>query len=160
MSVHYMQAIRARYESLGYTPYRWIEADSAPPWQTLSKPLTRARLGLLSTCGAYALGQLAYHYKDDASIRALPSNIDTRDLRFSHITENYLVDPKRDPNCILPLAQLRGLRQEGVIGALAEQVFSCMGGVYSQRRVRDEVAPALLDAFRAQNVDCALLVAM
>ena len=160
MSVHYMQAIRARYESLGYTPYRWVEADSAPQWQALSKPLTSARLGLLSTCGAYALGQVAYHYKDDTSIRSLPTSIDTQDLRFSHITENYLVDAKRDPNCILPLAQLRGLRQEGVIGALAEQVFSCMGGVYSQRRVREEVAPALLDAFRAQNVDCALLVAM
>ena len=160
MSVDYMQAIRARYESLGYTPYRWVEADSAPPWQPLRKPLARARLGLLSTCGAYALGQVAYHYKDDTSIRALPSNIEPQDLRFSHITENYLLDAKRDPNCILPLAQLRGLHQEGVIGALAEQVFSCMGGVYSQRRVRDEVAPALLDAFRAQNVDCALLVAM
>lgn len=160
MSVDYMQAIRARYESLGYTPYRWVEADSAPPWQPLRQPLARARLGLLSTCGAYALGQVAYHYKDDTSIRALPSNIEPQDLRFSHITENYLLDAKRDPNCILPLAQLRGLRQEGVIGALAEQVFSCMGGVYSQRRVRDEVAPALLDAFRAQHVDCALLVAM
>lgn len=160
MSVDYMQAIRARYESLGYTPYRWVEADSAPPWQPLRQPLARARLGLLSTCGAYALGQVAYHYKDDTSIRALPVNIEPQDLRFSHITENYLLDAKRDPNCILPLAQLRGLRQEGVIGALAEQVFSCMGGVYSQRRVRDEVAPALLDAFRAQNVDCALLVAM
>ncbi len=160
MSVNYMQAIRARYESLGYTPYRWVEADSGPPWQPMSKPLAQARLGLLSTSGAYALGQVAYHYKDDCSIRALPSSVDTRDLRFSHITENYLVDAKRDPNCILPLAQLRSLCRAGVIGELAEQVFSCMGGVYSQRRVREEMAPALLDAFRAQKVDCALLVAM
>ena len=160
MSVHYMQAIRARYESLGYTPYRWFEADSAPPWQATGKPLREARLGLLSTSGAYALGQVAYHYKDDTSIRALPSSIDTRDVRFSHITENYLVDPKRDPNCILPLTSLRTLVTEGVVGELAGDVFSCMGGVYSQRRVREEVAPALLDAFRAQSVDCALLVAM
>ncbi len=160
MSVNYMQAIRARYESLGYTPYRWYEADSAPPWQPLNKPLAEARLGLLSTSGAYALGQVAYHYKDDTSIRALPSSVATQDLRFSHITENYLVDPKRDPNCILPLAQLRTLREQGVVGELAEQVFSCMGGVYSQRRVREEVAPAMLDAMRAQQVDCALLVAM
>ena len=29
MTVNYMQAIRARYESLGYIPYRWFEADSA-----------------------------------------------------------------------------------------------------------------------------------
>ena len=160
MSVHYMQAIRARYESLGYTPYRWFEADSAPPWQTLNKPLAAARLGLLSTSGAYALGQCAYHYKDDTSIRALPSTVAEQDVRFSHITENYLVDPKRDPNCILPLTPLRTLVKEGVVGELAGQVFSCMGGVYSQRRVREEVAPALLDAFRAEAVDCALLVAM
>lgn len=160
MSVHYMQAIRARYESLGYTPYRWFEADSAPPWQALNKPLASARLGLLSTSGAYALGQCAYHYKDDTSIRALPSTLAEQDVRFSHITENYLVDPKRDPNCILPLTPLRTLVKEGVVGELAGQVFSCMGGVYSQRRIREEVAPALLDAFRAQAVDCALLVAM
>lgn len=160
MSVHYMQAIRARYESLGYTPYRWYEADSAPPWQPMSKPLAASRLGLLSTSGAYALGQVAYHYKDDTSIRALPSSIAASDVRFSHITENYLADAKRDPNCILPLSPLRTLVREGVVGELADQVFSCMGGVYSQRRVREEVAPALLDAFRSQQVDCALLVAM
>ena len=105
-------------------------------------------------------GQVAYHYKDDTSIRVLPGNAAKEDLRFSHITENYLVDAKRDPNCILPLSQLHTLREEGVIGALAESVFSCMGGVYSQRRVRDEVAPAVLDGLRAQQVDCALLVAM
>lgn len=160
MSINYMQAIRARYENLGYTPYRWFEADSPPPWTALTKPLAQSRLGLLSTSGAYALGQIAYHYKDDVSIRALPSTTAEADLRFSHITENYLVDARRDPNCILPLAPLRALRQQGVIGELADSVFSCMGGVYSQRRVREEMAPALLEAFRAQQVDCALLVAM
>ena len=60
MTVEYMQAIRRRYERLGYAPYRWFEADSAPPWQPLAKPLAEARVGLLSTCGAYALG-----YVDD-----------------------------------------------------------------------------------------------
>jgi len=160
MSVNYMQAIKARYESLGYTPYRWFEADSPPPFTPLAKPLAECRLGLLSTAGAYALGQRAYHYKDDTSIRALSSAMDLEDLRFSHITENYLVDAKRDPGCIMPLASLRALCAEGVVGELAPQVFSCMGGVYSQRRVREETAPALLDAFRAEGVDCALLVAM
>ncbi len=160
MSINYMQAIQARYENLGYTPYRWFVADSPPPWTALTKPLAQSRLGLLSTSGAYTLGQSAYHYKDDVSIRALPSTTAEADLRFSHITENYLVDARRDPNCILPLAPLRALRQQGVIGELADSVFSCMGGVYSQRRVREEMAPALLEAFRAQQVDCALLVAM
>ena len=160
MSVQYMQAIRQRYERLGYQPYRWVEADSPPPWTALSKPLKNCRVGMLSTSGAYALGQGAYHYRDDTSIRALPSDLADENIRFSHITENYLVDARRDPNCILPLRSLHALVNEGYIGSVANNVFSCMGGVYSQRRVREECAPALLDGFRAQQVDCALLVAM
>ena len=35
-----------------------------------------------------------------------------------------------------------------------------MGGVYSQRRVREETAAAVLAGMRAQAVDAALLVAM
>ena len=160
MTVNYMQAIRARYESLGYSPYRWYAADTLPPWRPLTKPLAESRLGLLSTSGAYALGQVAYHYKDDTSLRAIPQEIADEDLRFAHITENYLVDAKRDPQCILPLRALHTLVDAGVVGQLADQVFSCMGGIYSQRRVRDELAPAVLDAMRSQQVDAVLLVPM
>ncbi|MGR8919717.1 MAG: glycine/sarcosine/betaine reductase selenoprotein B family protein [Gammaproteobacteria bacterium] len=160
MTVNYMDVIRQRYENLGYTPYRWFVADDAPPFEPLARPLAQSRLGLLSTSGAYALGQVAYHYKDDTGIRAIPADTAAGDLRFSHITENYLDDAKRDPNCILPLAQLRRLASAGVVGSLAERVFSCMGGVYSQRRVREETAPAVLEGMREQEVEAALLVAM
>jgi D-proline reductase (dithiol) PrdB len=160
MTVKYMQAVTERYRSLGYAPYRWFRAEDPPPWQPLAKPLAAARIGMLSTAGAYALGQLAYHYKDDTSIREVPAATQERDLRFSHVTENYLVDARRDPGCIFPLRTLRALVDDGFIGALAGKVFSCMGGVYSQRRVREEMAPALLSAFQAQRVDAALLVAM
>ncbi len=160
MSVEYMRSIAERYQRLGYPIYRWFKADDAPPWQALAKPLSAARIGLLSTSGAYALGQSAYHYKDDSSIREIPSETRDADLRFSHLTENYLVDPRHDPGCIFPLSALRKLAETGAIGGIADKVFSCMGAVYSQRRVREETAPALLAAFRAQKVDAALLVAM
>lgn len=160
MTVRYMQAITERYLRLGYPPYRWFQADGAPPWQPLRKPLHQLRLGMMSTSGAYALGQVAYHYKDDTSIRQIPAATLDAELRFSHITENYLVDARKDPGCIFPLATLRRLVTDGFIGQLADAVWSCMGGTYSQRRVRDEVAPALLAAFEAQRIDAALLVAM
>jgi len=159
-SVKYMEAITARYLALGYAPYRWFVATSAPPWAALRTTLARSRLGLLSTSGAYAVGQCAYHYKDDTSIREIESATPNSALRFSHITENYLVDPRRDPDCILPLGALRRLLAEGLFASLADTVLSCMGGVYSQRRVREETAPAVLRAFQAQRVDLALLVAM
>ena len=70
--VSYIDAITKRYASLGYDPYRWYHADSEPAWQGLSKPLSRSRLGVLSTSGAYVAGQVAYHYKDDTSVREIP----------------------------------------------------------------------------------------
>lgn len=160
MTVAYMQAITERYKAIGYAPYRWYQADDAPPWTPLARPLAASRVGMLSTSGAYAVGQVAYHYKDDTSIRSIPADTPKSALRFSHVTENYLVDARQDADCILPLTALRALQAEGAIGSLADRVFSCMGGVYSQRRVREEVAPALLAGFRQQKVDCALLVSM
>lgn len=160
MPVRYMQAIAERYKALGYTPYRWFQAEDAPAWAPLGKRLADARIGVLSTSGAYAVGQVAYHYKDDTSIRGIASLTPAHELRFSHLTENYLVDARRDPDCLVPLTALRALAGEGFIGSLAAQVFSCMGAVYSQRRVREEIAPALLAALRAQNVDAVLLAAM
>ena len=112
----------------------------------------------MSTSGTYALGQTAYFYNHDTSHRVIPSNTPIENLRFSHLTENYLPDTRRDANCAFPLEPLRKLADEGFIGSLAENVFSCMGAVYSKRRVDEEVAPAMYEAFVKENVDLAYLV--
>lgn len=160
MSVEYMKAITERYNKLGYTPYKWYEADQTPPFVPLKKPLSESRIGVLSTSGAYAVGQVAYYYKDDASTRTIPKNTPKEKIHFSHITENYLENPRRDPACMVPTDALRKLEDENVIGEVAEDVFSCMGGIYSQRRVREELAPALLEAYQKQNVDAVFLIPM
>jgi D-proline reductase (dithiol) PrdB len=160
MTVEYITAITQRYSALGYSPYRWHYAEELPPFTPPKKPLSQARLGVLSTSGAYVAGQVAYHYKDDTSVREIPTSTPTKDIRFAHITENYLVDPRQDPNCILPIDALRRLDEEGYIGELAPALFSCMGGVYSQRRVREELIPDIAARFVEQKVDVAYLVAM
>ena len=160
MHVEYMKAIAERYGRLGYKPYQWYEADDAPPFVPLAKPLSECRIGVLSTSGAYVMGQVAYYYKDDTSTRTIPKNTPKDRIHFSHITENYLENPRRDPACMMPTEALVRLEAEGVVGEVAEEIFSCMGGIYSQRRVREELAPALLDAWRAQNVDAVFLIPM
>lgn len=160
MYVDYMKAITERYSRLGYPPYDWFHADTPPPWQPFGKKLSDCKVGMMSTSGAYVAGQVAYFYKDDTSTRRIPKSTPTGDLRFSHITENYLVDPRRDPNCIFPIDALRRLEEDGTVGAVADDLFSCMGGIYSKRRVAEELAPAVHENFKAQNVDAALLVAM
>ena len=156
-----MKTIRERYLKLGYQPYRWFHAGEDPvPFTPLSKKIKECRVGLLSTSGAYSLGQSAYHYKDDSSLRNIDKNCSNGNIRFSHITENYLENPRKDPNCILPLGQLLRMEKEGKIGELADQVFSCMGGIYSQRKVLEDIAPNVYSRFLSQEVDVALLVPM
>ena len=160
MPVHYIDAITARYEKLGYQPYRWVYAEETPELSPMTKPLSEARIGVVTTSGAYALGQTAFHYKDDTSVRAISKATAKEDIRFSHITENYLEDPRQDPDCILPLTALRRLESEGFVGEVADDTFSCMGGIYSQRRVREELIPELAARLEAQSVDAVFLIPM
>ena len=60
----------------------------------------------------------------------------------------------------MPLAALHRLVQDGELGELASDFVSCMGGIYSQRRVREETVPAIESVFREQAVDLALLIPM
>jgi len=158
--VQYMEAINKRYAALGYRPYRWYEAASPPACQALARPVSESRLGVLVTAGTYVAGQVAYFYKDDTSTRAIPKDTPADQLRFAHITENYLEDARRDPNCIFPIEALRAAEAHGEIGELAPELLSCMGGIYSQRRVHDELIPRVEAHFASQQVDLALLIPM
>ncbi len=156
--VRYIDAITERYERLGYPPYRWYRADDPPPWAAMEKRLSESRIGVVCTAGTYARGQVAYHYRDDTSLRAIPKTTPVEDIRFAHITEHYLADPRRDANCVFPIEPLRRLERQGVVGEIADDLLSCMGGVYSQRRVREELIPALSERLAGQRVDAVFLI--
>jgi hypothetical protein len=113
---------------------------------------------MISTAGTYVAGQTAYFYKDDTSIRKIDSSTQTSQIRFSHLTENYLVEARQDPATVFPIEALNRLNAEGFIGGLATSFYSCMGGIYSQRRVNEELIPALQEVVKEDSIDCLLLV--
>lgn len=154
----YIKHTRELYDNLGYTPYAWFYAETEPAFVLPRRPLKDSRLGVISSAGAYVAGQKAYHYKDDTSIRAIPSNAPLGQIRFSHVTENYLTEARQDPQCVLPLRILEQLQEEGLIGSLAANYYSCMGGIYSQRRVREELIPSLDKAIASEEIDLLLLI--
>jgi hypothetical protein len=98
-SVSYIDRTRELYDKIGYPPYAWFQAESAPAFTAMKRPLAECRLGMVSTAGTYVTGQTAFYYRDDTSIRKIPANTAKKDLRFSHITENYLVEARQDPRC-------------------------------------------------------------
>ncbi len=155
--VEYIARIRDNYARLGYKPYNWVVNATPAPWAPLSKPLSQCRLGLAASGGIYLSGQVAFHYKDDASVRDIPADVDPKDLRATHFAYD-LSDARTDPNVVFPIDPLRRLVREGVLGGLASRFHTFMGGIYSARRVTEELAPKLLARFQEDAVDAVLLV--
>ena len=155
--VDYIPRIRDNYARLGYKPYNWVANADPPPWTPLSKPLSQCRLGLAASGGIYATGQVAFHYKDDVSIREIAADVDIQELRATHFAYD-VSDARKDPNVVFPVDPLRRLVREGFLGSLASRFHTFMGGIYSARRVTEEIAPLLAARFREDGVDAVLLV--
>jgi D-proline reductase (dithiol) PrdB len=112
---------------------------------------------MIATGGVYKTGQVAFHYKDDTSYRAIPSDTDVTDLRATHFAYD-LSGAREDINVVFPIEGLRLLYQEGFVGSIADDLLTCMGGIYSQRAVIDDLAPQLVQRCIDDKTDVVLLV--
>lgn len=155
--INYIERITAQYQALGYGTYEWVHSDTAPAQVAMNKPLAESRLGLVATGGVYVEGQTAFSYKDDTSYRSIPNDVGVEALRATHFAYD-LTDARKDINVVFPIETLRELAAKGEIGELAPSLFTCMGGIYSQRRVREELAPALVQRCKDDEIDVVLLV--
>lgn len=152
--IRYISRTRDLYSS--HSAYRWVANDDAP-WTALTKPLNECRVALASSSGIYLKGQTPFHTKDDTSIREIPKDALADDFGVNHF--GYRMDgAERDPNCVFPLETLRKLEDEGYIGELAQTAYTFMGGIYSARRVREELAPRLVERALAAEIDLFYLV--
>jgi D-proline reductase (dithiol) PrdB len=152
--IAYIPRTRELYSD--YAPYRWVVNEDVP-WTPLSKPLSRCRVGLISSAGVHLKHQLRFHSKDDASYREVPKDTAVGELTISH-TGYHTEDATKDPNCVFPIERMRELEKEGVIGEFADPAYSFMGGIYSARRVREELAPKLVEKLQERMTDVLYLV--
>lgn len=155
--VDYIARTRDQYAGLGYPPYRWAREPDPPPFTPLARALDDCRVALVASGGIYVKGQVAFHFKDDSSYRVIPRSVDYRDLRVTHFAYD-LTDARADPNVVFPLQTLLDLEREGRIGEVGPRAYTFMGGIYSTRRVRHELAPELTEHLQRDEVDAAILV--
>ncbi len=154
MPVAYIPRTRDLYGD--FTPYRWVENDDLPPFTPLSRPIAECRVALISSGGVMYRDQPRFH-REDASYRRIPKSATRDDLSIWHF--GYpTADAERDPNCVFPLERLRELEVRGVIGELTDPAFSFMGGIYSARKVRDELAPQIAHELKRAHADALYLV--
>lgn len=154
MPVEYIPRTRELYRD--FAPYRWVVNTGTPPWTPLTKPMALCKVALMSSGGILYRDQPRFH-REDASYRIIPKAATQAELdvwHFGYPTK----DAKADPNCVFPLARMRELEAEGVIGELADPAYSFMGGIYSARKVRDELAPKIADELKRAHVEAFYLV--
>ena len=155
--VDYIERTREQYASLGYPPYQWVHNEDAPPFAVVSKPLAESRIGLIASGGIYREGQIAFHYRDDFSFRIIPNDTGKSALRVTHFAYD-VTDARSDPNVVFPLETLRAEARERGIAEVGPNAYTFMGGIYSARKVRERLAPALAERMEDDTVDAALLV--
>ncbi len=153
-------------------PSRWQYADG--PFSPLTKPLSQARIALLTSSGhfiegddpepfgvkgmtqAEAAARVDDFLKEEPRLSIIPADTAEEQLRVRHCGYD-IHGTQADPNVAFPLARLRDLVHEGVIGELAPQAYSFVGAC-AQLPLLKQFGPKWVELLKAQSVDAAVLV--
>jgi D-proline reductase (dithiol) PrdB len=136
----------------------------APPFVPIDRPLSRVRLGLVTTGGVHHRDQAPFSRKEesplgDGSWRRLDLSRPRDDFAITHDWYDHR-NAGRDVNLVLPVDRLREFADEGIIGGLHPAAAGLMGHVEGneERRLEFVTAPEVAAFFRREGVDAVLLV--
>ena len=163
--------------------YQWqIQAYSGKPnwgyedapFSSMSKPVSEAKIGLLTTSGHFIEGddpkpfgvehmsqeeaqsRISEFLKCEPVLSTIPVDVGREKLRVRHGGYDIRA-AKADPNTVLPIDRMRELEKEGVIGQVMDHVYSFVGAT-AQKKLIHTYAPQWADQFKAMGVDGMILI--
>ncbi len=135
------------------------------PWTPLGKPLSECRVTLVSTAGIFAKGDESFDYDreraepswGDPSHREIPRSCGQDDAEYSHlhIDTSFLA---KDRNVAWPVDIFEDYEREGVIGSLADTLYSIMGYIPNFNPLIKRTAPAMAEKMKSEGVDAAFII--
>ena len=153
-TVRYMDRTREYYRALGYpSDYVWSRFD-AVPFAPLARPLSQARIGLVTTasppdlCNRDASGKRQVW---SGAVSSAPANLFTDNVAWDK--ESTHTD---DRASFLPIEAVQHWVAGGLVGGLTAR-FHGVPTEYSQRKTMEMDAPQVLARLRADGADAALL---
>jgi len=143
------------------TAYEPWESGEAIPWTALNKPLNACKLALVTTSGVHHTEQEPFDMQDsdgDPSFRSITAATIGSSYKITHDYYDHS-DAEKDLNIIFPLERLQELKQEGVIGQLADTHYSFMGHIDGRHiaSLIGKTAQEVVKKLKQDHVDVVLL---
>jgi D-proline reductase (dithiol) PrdB len=139
--------------------YPFVENRRAP-FTPARRALPLMNLALISSAGAYIDGTEPFDTSSangDLNIREIPTQVDSRDLRFS--ARGYDAQSVSDDiNSQLPLTRLQELETNQVIGQLNSVFWSCCGFIPDAAAFAETAVPKIVERLRYYDVQAAILI--
>lgn len=141
------------------------QADPAKtPWTPLEKPLSQCKITMVSTAGIHLKTDRTFDYErerrepswGDPTHREIPSSAEQDDCLYTHlhIDTGFLAN---DRNVAFPVDIFRDYVREGVIGSLADTLYSIMGYIPNFHPLMKKTAPLMAEKMRSEGVDAVFL---
>jgi hypothetical protein len=144
------------------------------PFVPLKKPISEAKLGLISSTGQYiegddpgllgvknmsqqeAIEHIGEYIREAPELATVPFETPQEQIRARH--GGYDVRAVRqDTNTAFPIHRLQELQGEGIIGDLADNAYSFVGAC-AQKALQKQAAHQWSQIFLDQEIDAVLLV--
>jgi D-proline reductase (dithiol) PrdB len=126
------------------------------PWAPFTKPLSEARITLLSTGGIYVEGQAPFDVTGDWSFREIPLGSPLDRFRVAH-THYDTTGVAEDVDAVLAIHRLQELEAEGMIGEAVSPAYSFMGYIPDPSGLIEATAPEVGERLKEAKVDGAVI---
>ena len=141
--------------------YPCMEHDDTP-WTPMRKPLGESRVALVTSAGLHLRSDRPFisdtRGKGDASYRVLPRCTPASEIIQSHTSIGFdHTGIYRDINVTYPIDRLEELREQGVIGSLADNYYSFMGAIRDATELATETAPEAARRMLDEGVEVVFL---
>lgn len=151
--------LKLKYQLLikGY-PFRRVDWR---PGAVLTKPLSQARIALVTTAGFYLPDQQPFDQSfrhDDCSYREIPWGTPTKILQIGQSSDAFDHSGiEADRNLTLPLDRLQELVNAGVIGQSAPRHLSIMGSIIAPAKLISDSGPEIARKLQEDGAEGVLL---
>ena len=141
--------------------YPCMEHDDAP-WTPMRKPLNESRVALVTSAGLHLRDDKPFisdtRGKGDSSYRVLPRLTQASEIIQSHTSIGFdHTSIYRDINVTYPIDRLEELREQGVIGSLADNYYSFMGALRDTSEVVNGTGPEVARKMLDEGVEVVFL---